>query len=466
MFNLDEIYSVSSFLLLCNKTVEDNIPTCWLQGEISNLARPASGHWYFSLKDDTAQVRCALFRLNQRNIKFTPENGMEILVRAAPTLYEARGDFQLIVQQIEPVGVGNLNLAFEQLKNKLAEEGLFDQSHKKNLPAQINTIGVISSSTGAVIQDIIRVLNKRYPFADVLLFDSIVQGQGAFEKISRAIIAADNSQRCDVLIIARGGGSLEDLWAFNEESLARIIYNTKTPIISAIGHETDTTISDFVADIRAPTPSAAAMLATPDKLEILSRVAKLSTQLHHQVLQNKQRKQAYLNQLKLRIITPDRQLNYLSQQLDYLSHRLSGSIASVIDTQEYKLTTLLSNLKQHSPSVRIKHSIAISQLSANQLHRQINQVVHDSKQTLSQLNSRLQNATSQIVMQQQNQLASHANALGHLSPLSTLSRGYSITTGIKSQVLTSITHTQSGQTIKTRLSDGVIHSKVEKIEKN
>ena len=466
MFNLDEIYSVSSFLSLCNKTVEDNIPTCWLQGEISNLARPASGHWYFSLKDNTAQVRCALFRLNQRNIKFTPENGMEILVRAAPTLYEARGDFQLIVQQIEPVGVGNLNLAFEQLKNKLAEEGLFDQSHKKNLPAQINTIGVISSSTGAVIQDIIRVLNKRYPFADVLLFDSIVQGQGAFEKISRAIIAADNSQRCDVLIIARGGGSLEDLWAFNEESLARIIYNTKTPIISAIGHETDTTISDFVADIRAPTPSAAAMLATPDKLEILSRVAKLSTQLHHQVLQNKQRKQAYLNQLKLRIITPDRQLNYLSQQLDYLSHRLSGSIASVIETQEHKLTTLLSNLKQHSPSVKIKHSIAISQLSANQLYRQINQVVHDGKQTLIQLNSRLKIATSQIVMQQQNQLASHANALGHLSPLSTLSRGYSITTGIKSQVLTSITHTQSGQTIKTRLSDGVIHSKVEKIEKN
>jgi exodeoxyribonuclease VII large subunit len=466
MFNLDEIYSVSSFLSLCNKTVEDNIPTCWLQGEISNLARPASGHWYFSLKDNKAQVRCALFRLNQRNIKFTPENGMEVLVRAAPTLYEARGDFQLIVQQIEPVGAGNLSLAFEQLKNKLAEEGLFDQSHKKNLPTQINTIGVISSSTGAVIQDIIRVLNKRYPFAHVLLFDSIVQGQGSFEKIGQAIIAADNSQRCDVLIVARGGGSLEDLWAFNEESLARIIYNTKTPIISAIGHETDTTIADFVADVRAPTPSAAAMLATPDKLEILSRVAKLSTQLHHQVLQNIQRKQAYLDQLKLRVVSPDRQLNYLSQQLDYLSHRLSGSIASVIDTQEYKLTTLLSNLKQHSPSVRIKHSIAISQLSANQLHRQINQVVHDSKQTLSQLNSRLQNATSQIIKQQQNQLASHANALGHLSPLSTLSRGYSITVGSKNQVLTSITHTQSGQTIKTRLSDGVIHSKVEKIEKN
>ena len=397
MFNLDEIYSVSSFLSLCNKTVEDNIPTCWLQGEMSNLARPASGHWYFSLKDNKAQVRCALFRLNQRNIKFTPENGMEVLVRAAPTLYEARGDFQLIVQQIEPVGAGNLSLAFEQLKNKLAEEGLFDQSHKKNLPIQINTIGVISSSTGAVIQDIIRVLNKRYPFAHVLLFDSIVQGQGSFEKIGQAIIAADNSQRCDVLIIARGGGSLEDLWAFNEESLARIIYNSKTPIISAIGHETDTTIADFVADVRAPTPSAAAMLATPDKLEILSRVAKLSKQLHHQVLQNIQHKQAYLDQLKLRVVSPDRQLNYLSQQLDYLSHRLSGSIASVIDTQEYKLTTLLSNLKQHSPSVRIKHSIAISQLSANQLHRQINQVVHDSKQTLSQLNSRLKNATSQII---------------------------------------------------------------------
>lgn len=466
MFNLDEIYSVSNFLSLCNKTVENNIPTCWLQGEISNLARPASGHWYFSLKDNKAQVRCALFRLNQRNIKFTPENGMEILVRAAPTLYEARGDFQLIVQQIEPVGVGNLNLAFEQLKSKLTDEGLFDPSHKKILPTQVNTIGVISSSTGSVIQDIIKVLNKRYPFADILLFDSIVQGQAAAAKIEQAIIAADNSQRCDVLIIARGGGSLEDLWAFNEESLARIIYHTKTPIISAIGHETDTTIADFVADVRAPTPSAAAMLATPDKLELLSRVAKLSSLLRQQINQNQQRQQAYLEQLKLRIITPDRQLNYLSQQLDYLSHRLGNIVTSIVDSQKFKLGSLSSNLKQHSPEAQIKHAITLNQLSAKRLNQQISQLIQHHKQTLVQLNIRLKNATRQLINQQKNQLANHAYALEHLSPLSTLSRGYSITTNTKQQVLTLTTQTQSGQTIQTRLSDGVIYSKVEKIEKN
>lgn len=467
MFNLDEIYTVSDFLSLCNKTVENNIPTSWLQGEISNLACPASGHWYFSLKDSRGQVRCALFRLNQRNIKFNPENGLEVLVRAAPTLYEARGDFQLIIQHVEPVGVGNLNLAFEQLKNKLSEEGLFDSTHKKPLPAIVKTIGVISSSTGAVIQDIIRVLNKRYPFAHILLFDSVVQGQGAFEKIGQAIIAADNSQRCDVLIVARGGGSLEDLWAFNEESLARIIYHTKTPIVSAIGHETDTTIADFVSDASAPTPSAAAMLVTPDRLELRSSLTKLSLLLHQQAVQNQQRKQTALDQLKLRINTPDRQLNHLSQQLDYLSHRLNNTVTSLIETQAFKLSTLFSNLKQHSPKEQIKHSIAISQLSANRLDRQIFQTISNYKQTLVQLNVRLRNASLQLIEQQKHQLASHAHALGHLSPLSTLSRGYSITTTeIENQVLTSVTNTQSDQIIKTRLSDGVIISKVEKIEKN
>jgi exodeoxyribonuclease VII large subunit len=466
MFNLDEIYTVSDFLSLCNKTVENNIPTCWLQGEISNLSRPASGHWYFSLKDSRGQVRCALFRLNQRHIKFTPENGLEVLVRAAPTLYETRGDFQLIIQHVEPVGVGNLNLAFEQLKNKLSDEGLFDSAHKKSLPDIVKIIGVISSSTGAVIQDIIRVLNKRYPFAHILLFDSIVQGKGAFEKIGRAIIAADNSRRCDVLIVARGGGSLEDLWAFNEESLARIIYNTKTPIVSAIGHETDTTIADFVADASAPTPSAAAMLVTPDKLELYSRVTKLSLLLRQQTIQNQQRKQTSLDQLKLRINTPDRQINHLSQQLDYLSHRLNNIVTSHVETQAFKLSALFSNLKQHSPREQIRHSIAINQLSANRLDKQIFQTINNYKQTLVQLNIRLRNASSQLIEQQKHHLASHAHALGHLSPLSTLSRGYSITTTEnENQVLTSITNTQPGQIIKTRLGDGVIHSKVEKNEK-
>ena len=187
MFNLDEIYSISEFLTLCNKTIEKNIPTCWLQGEISNLSMPASGHWYFSLKDDKGQIRCALFRLSQRNVNFKPENGMEVLVRANPTLYEVRGDFQIIIQKIEPIGTGNLQIAFDQLKNKLKNEGMFDPIHKKALPSIINKIGIISSSNGAVIKDICKILNKRYPFADILLFDCVVQGEGSAEKIAKAI---------------------------------------------------------------------------------------------------------------------------------------------------------------------------------------------------------------------------------------------------------------------------------------
>lgn len=269
MFNLDEIYSVSNFLKLCKNTIEKNVPSCWIQGEISNLSRPSSGHWYFSLKDTSGQIRCAFFRLNQRKIQFTPENGMSVVIRGAVTLYEQRGDFQLIVQEMEPAGIGNLQLAFDQLKNKLRSEGLFDVENKKNIPISPKTIGVISSSNGAVIQDIIKVLKLRYPFADILLFDTIVQGDQAHIKIIKALQAADNSKRCDVLILARGGGSMEDLWAFNEEELVRAIFSCSTPIISSIGHETDTTIADFVSDLRAPTPSAAAVSATPDRQVII-----------------------------------------------------------------------------------------------------------------------------------------------------------------------------------------------------
>jgi exodeoxyribonuclease VII large subunit len=197
-FNTDEIYSVSDFLSLCHSTIENNIPICWLRGEISNFSSPTSGHWYFSLKDKKGQVRCAMFRLSQRHIKFIPENGMEVLLQAAPTLYQARGDFQLIIRRIEPVGVGNLQAAFEQLKAKLRDEGLFDKQHKKILPVKVNTIGVVSSSNGAVIQDIIKVLNKRYPFAEILLSDCVVQGEGSAKKLAQAVQAADKYGHCDV----------------------------------------------------------------------------------------------------------------------------------------------------------------------------------------------------------------------------------------------------------------------------
>ena len=286
MFNLDEVYSVSDFLNLCRNSVEQNIPHCWVQGEISNLSKPSSGHCYFSLKDSKGQIRCAFFRLNQRKVLFSPENGMSVVIRGAPTIYELRGDFQLIVQQMEPAGIGNLQIAFDQLINKLKAEGLFDAENKKNLPVSPKTIGVISSSSGAVIRDIIHVLKTRYPFSNILLYDTIVQGEDAYKKIIKALRIADSDKRCDVLILARGGGSMEDLWSFNKEELAREIFACTTPIISSIGHETDTTIADFVADVRAPTPSAAAIIATPDRLAIIKQATKLRKQLKDSVNQS------------------------------------------------------------------------------------------------------------------------------------------------------------------------------------
>ncbi|HIM58916.1 MAG TPA: exodeoxyribonuclease VII large subunit [Gammaproteobacteria bacterium] len=465
MFNIDEIYTISDFLSLCNKTIEDNIPACWLQGEISNLSRPASGHWYFSLKDNRGQIRCALFRLNQRNIKFNPENGLEVLVRAAPTLYAARGDFQLIIQHVEPVGVGNLQLAFEQLKAKLKEEGLFDVQYKKPLPVDVNTIGVISSSNGAVIQDIIKVLNKRYPFAKVLLFDSVVQGEGSAEKLAYAIEAADQSGQCDVLIVARGGGSLEDLWAFNEEVLARAIFATKTPIVSAVGHETDTTIADFVADVRAPTPSAAAVLVTPDCLELLNKVHILNAnliQLSQQVLE---RYQSQLQQLSLSAPNLIRQLNLFSQRLDGLSVHLNYQMKTWVSLKQSKVGTLFEQLKQHSPRASIQHKQQLNTLVKIQLHSNIKRHISQNYNTLSGLHERLGQSIQYTLEWQKNMLANHTLGLNHLSPLGTLSRGYSITTD-HNQVLQSSVDVKIGDSITTLLSDGKIYSQVEKIEKN
>jgi len=466
MFNIDEIYTVSDFLSLCNKTIENNIPTCWLQGEISNLSRPASGHWYFSLKDSRGQIRCALFRLNQRNIKFNPENGLEVLVRAAPTLYEARGDFQLIIQHVEPVGVGNLQLAFEQLKTKLKDEGLFDVQYKKPLPTKVNTIGVISSSNGAVIRDIIKVLNKRYPFAEILLFDTVVQGEGSAEKIAYAIEAADQSRLCDVLIVARGGGSLEDLWAFNEEVLARAIFSTKTPIISAVGHETDTTIADFVADVRAPTPSAAAMLATPDRLELLNKLNKLNNNLTRLSQQILERYQSQLQQLSLSTPNLTRQLNLFSQRLDGLNTHLNYQMKSLVSLNKSKISTLFEQLKQHSPSAKISHNQQLNYLAKTQLKQSIQRLVIQHKNTLNGLHERLEKSIINTLDWQKNKLAQHALGLDHLSPLNTLSRGYSISTMQDNQVLHSATNVKIGETITTLLSDGKIYSQVKKIEKN
>ena len=421
MFNIEEIYSVSDYINLCKNTIEKNIPQCFVQGEISNLSKPSSGHWYFTLKDKNGQVRCAFFRLNQRKIKFSPENGMSVIIRGATTLYPQRGDFQLIIQQMEPAGIGNLQLAFDQLKNKLRLEGLFDSENKKEIPSFPNNIGVISSATGAVIRDIIKVLKLRYPLAQILLYDTIVQGESAYKKIIKALESADRSKNCDVIILARGGGSLEDLWAFNEEDLARSIYACSTPIISSIGHETDTTIADFVSDLRAPTPSAAAVAATPDINTILYNASKLKQYLYDSIKQSIESKKATLALLKLKIIDPSQQLFLNAQKLD-----------------EYELRLLKINKS----------------------------VVNNHKENLKQLASQMEILFENCMKMNQNALSNYGNSLNLLSPLNTLSRGYTITQDKEGKIITSIKKIKENELIFSKFHDGKVTSKVINKEDN
>lgn len=421
MFNIDEIYSVSDYIKLCKSAIEKNIPQCFVEGEISNLSMPSSGHWYFSLKDKNSQVRCAFFRLNQRKIKFTPENGMSVIIRGATTLYPQRGDFQLIIQQMEPAGIGNLQLAFDQLKNKLRLEGLFDSANKKEIPSFPTKIGVISSSTGAVIKDIIKVLNSRYPLAKILLYDTVVQGENAHLKIIKALRAADRSRNCDVIILARGGGSLEDLWAFNEEELAREIYQCSTPIISSIGHETDTTIADFVSDFRAPTPSAAAMSATPDLNTILYNASKLKKYLYDSIKQSIESKKNTLEILRLRIVNPSQQLLLNAQKLDELEIRLLKQNKTLIDDNKEKLKLSFSQLLTHSQN---------------------------------------------FIKVQQNELSNYGNSLNLLSPLNTLSRGYTMTQDNRGSIITSVKRIKLNEVISTKFHDGKVTSKVVNKEDN
>ena len=421
MFNIEEIYSVSDYINLCKNTIEKNIPQCFVQGEISNLSKPSSGHWYFTLKDKNGQVRCAFFRLNQRKIKFSPENGMSVIIRGATTLYPQRGDFQLIIQQMEPAGIGNLQLAFDQLKNKLRLEGLFDSENKKEIPSFPNNIGVISSATGAVIRDIIKVLKLRYPLAQILLYDTIVQGESAHKKIIKALESADRSKNCDVIILARGGGSLEDLWAFNEEDLARSIYACSTPIISSIGHETDTTIADFVSDLRAPTPSAAAVAATPDINTILYNASKLKQYLYDSIKQSIESKKATLALLKLKIIDPSQQLFLNAQKLD-----------------EYEVRLLKIN----------------------------ESVVNNHKENLKQLASQMEILFENCMKMNQNALSNYGNSLNLLSPLNTLSRGYTITQDKEGKIITSIKKIKESELIFSKFHDGKVTSKVINKEDN
>jgi exodeoxyribonuclease VII large subunit len=453
MFEDSEIYPVSNFVSLCGKVIKGNIPPVWVSGEVSNLSTPNSGHIYFTLKDNNAQISCAIFKFSVRNLKFQLENGTEIMVRGGVSLYEARGSFQLIVQKAQPVGVGSLELGFEQLKKKLQSEGLFDEKHKKPLVKIPKNIGVITSKTGAVIQDIIQVLGSRYPFAQIKIYDTQTQGEGSSISIINALNFADNDNN-DTLIVARGGGSREDLWCFNDEDLAMAVFNAKTPIISSIGHEVDSTIIDFVADVYAPTPSAAAMLASPDRLEILQNLDNLTINLQKRTLLNLNTLQNKLSNLKQRLSKPNFDNYYF--KVEDLEARLTNSFDRNINLKIAKLETLKTKILANNPS-----NLLLEKLKKNQdLHSRlfiINSQLSDKKSIVISFEKQLKSLIEHKLFLEKNKLSKNINALNHLNPLQVLDRGYSITS-VKNRAISSKQSLKSGDEITTKFLDGEVKS--------
>ncbi len=414
----------------------------WIEGELSNLARPASGHWYFSLKDASAQVRCAMFRPRTSALRFKPENGMQVLLRARASVYEPRGEFQLIVEHLEEAGAGALARAFEQCKARLAAEGLFDESRKKSLPRFARRIGVLTSPSGAVIRDIINVLSRRFPLLEVDLLPVPVQGTGAAAEIREQLSIADASHRYDVLILARGGGSAEDLAPFNDEILARTIAACTTPVVSAVGHETDFSITDFVADLRAPTPSAAAELVTPDQSVLYSRLLTYQQSLTRWVRRQLQSTAQHLDYLQARLQArhPQAQLNVDREHLRVLQRQLQQILAKQQRERAHRLSQALLRLQGLDP------------------YRQLN----FRKQALEALHRRLQRAWRQRIERAHSALTQSFRTLQALGPLATLERGYAILLDAQGHVIRSVATLEPGQKLQAQLADGRV--KLEIIE--
>ncbi len=436
-----QVFTVSQLNRRVRQLLEVHLPLIWVEGEISNLAQPGSGHWYFTLKDEQAQVRCAMFRNRNGLVRFRPAHGDHVMMRCRVSLYEGRGEYQLIVEHMEPAGYGALQRRFDELRARLAREGLFDETHKQPLPHEPQHLGVITSPTGAALQDILAVLRKRFPALPVTVYPVSVQGQRAAGEIAAAIARANRHGQCDVLIVGRGGGSLEDLWSFNEEVVARAIHASRIPIVSAVGHETDFTIADFVADLRAPTPSAAAEIITPDAEQLLRRLRQLQLGLGHAMQRTLQRKAQQLDWLGQRLVSPARRLELWQQRLDHLTLRLGAAATRQITAGQHRLEQLNTRLQQQHP--RLRHEKLTEQLAG--------------------LDLRLHRAMEQQLADRRRRLSHQAGLLQAFSPLQTLERGYAIVQDSQGQVVRKAEQVQPGDTIETRLSDGRLCSRVESV---
>ena len=431
------VYSVSHLNLEAQGLLEGGFPLLWVEGEISNLARPASGHLYLTLKDDRAEVKAAMFRGRNRLLRFQPRDGMQVLVRARVTLYIPRGSFQLVIEHMEESGEGQLRRAFEQLRARLQDEGLFATERKRALPSMPRRIGVITSPTGAAVRDILRVLRRRCPQIPVLLYPSAVQGSEAPGQLRAALALANRRRDCDLLILARGGGSLEDLQAFNDEALVREVAASELPVISAVGHESDIALTDLAADLRAPTPSAAAEQASPDIQAFAGRLAVAHRRLARRMEQLLATLGERLHGLQRRLVHPEKALQQHAQRLDELEGRLQRQWQRIRVDRRQRLEQLERRLRAASPAARL---VQLRQ-RLESLHRRlpgpVRRNIAERRRTLHQLGQRLHTA----------------------SPLATLERGYSISLQ-EDHVISSVEQVDMEAPLRTRLADGELESRL------
>jgi exodeoxyribonuclease VII large subunit len=435
----EKILTVSELNRRARNLLETNLELIWVSGEVSNMTKAASGHWYFSLKDEGAQVRCVMFRNKATLLGFSPENGMQVEVRALPSLYEVRGEFQLGVETLRRAGLGALFEAFERLKAKLSREGLFDQERKKALPAFPRVVGIITSPHAAALRDVLTTLRRRAPMIDLIIYPSAVQGAAAAAEIVEAINTATSRNECDALILCRGGGSIEDLWPFNEEIVARAVSACPIPIASGVGHETDFTIADFVADRRAPTPTAAAELLSPNRADLILEIAAQRNSLQRSIRRLHERAMQRIDQTRRGLISPNQRMARERERLAASVNLLKRNVGNAMQTRRWQIARALQSLRSQRPD--LAGTAARKELFAAQLkqarRRRFDALVH--------------------------QVAQARDALALLNPQRILERGYSIVQTAQGEVVRRSEQTPAGTGLNIQFAQGRVSAKIEQV---
>ncbi len=436
------ILTVSQLTSVIKSALEDNFTDVWVEGEIFNFRVPSSGHIYFTLKDNTSQIRAVLFRPSARMLKFVPKEGLHVLCRGRITVYEFRGEYQVVIEYMEPKGVGALLIAFEQLKEKLSKEGLFDESRKRPIPPFPKKIGIVTSPTGAAIRDILKIIERRFANVEIVIAPAAVQGERAAPEIVDAIGELNRIEGIEVIIVTRGGGGIEDLWPFNEEIVARAIFNSQIPVVSAVGHEIDYTIADFVADLRAPTPSAAAEMVVKNKEDIQRHLGTLYQRLLYAEKTFLGKRRERINSLSTRVFSPEREIGRYFQRLDDVDVRLKNGIKRIIKDRQHHIEKLIKDVTAFNPQTRIQFLKHRFDTSINSLFNNVSHIIALKKEGFQGIVARLDS----------------------LSPLAILSRGYSITYKLPGRsIIKSSADVQNGNKIEVKLHEGAITCLVEEV---